>query len=153
MTSLPSGSNVRTCRLIYNQTRDPLYCIAGQKVYSEAGYNASVGAYEAIVNQQFFCVHDGLSPESQIIEGEFQHSPAHFCFVCAKDAEELAGCGRGLKRFCERGGSGMMCDIVWCDPVKNWKLGEPLFQTNRNRVISTGAFRRIGLVSVSNPAG
>ena len=38
-----------------------------------------------------------------------------------------------LDRFCEPGSLGMMCDILWSDPAKNWKPGGPPYQVNPTR--------------------
>jgi hypothetical protein len=66
-------------------------CITGQKKYSEAVYNASVLAFQAmplaaIVNKQFFCVHGGLSPELHTVEDlqKVRPSASHSVFLSAK---------------------------------------------------------------------
>ena len=115
----------------------PLHCIVGQKKYSEALYNASVLAFQAmplaaIVNKQFFCVHGGLSPELQTIE-DLQKVHLASPFPSGKDIDELADCGRQVHRLCEPGSSGIICDILWSDPAKNWRLGAPPYQTNPTR--------------------
>jgi serine/threonine-protein phosphatase 2B catalytic subunit len=51
----------------------------------------------AIMNDQFFCVHGGLSPDIQTVE-------------------EIAE----LDRFCEPPSSGAFCDLLWSDPFEDY---------------------------------
>jgi len=51
----------------------------------------------AIMNKQFFCVHGGLSPELNYID-EIQQ----------------------IDRFCEPPASGVMCDLLWADPMESF---------------------------------
>ena len=86
-TTLPSGLNVRqfpSLALSSHSSPRTVHFILGQKKYSEAVYNASVLAFQAmplaaIVNNQFFCVHGGLSPELQTIDDlqKVHPCPAH----------------------------------------------------------------------------
>ena len=104
-------------------------------------YNASVLAFQAmplaaIVNQQFFCVHGGLSPELQTI-GDLQRvrPGPRSSFGCSGGTtdENWPVVFEKLDRFCEPGSLGMMCDILWSDPAKNWKPGGPPYQVNPTR--------------------
>lgn len=79
------------------------HCVAGQKKYSEAVYNASVLAFQAmplaaVVNKQFFCVHGGLSPELRTIEDlqKVRYSLPVICFVCVKETEWLIMVDRSI---------------------------------------------------------
>jgi serine/threonine-protein phosphatase 2B catalytic subunit len=51
----------------------------------------------AIMNKQFFCIHGGLSPELNNID-EIQQ----------------------VDRFCEPPQSGLMCDLLWADPMETF---------------------------------
>lgn len=70
--------------------------------YSERIYDACMESFcalplAAIMNKQFLCIHGGLSPELQTID-------------------DL----RSLDRFREPPTSGLMCDILWADPVEDF---------------------------------
>ncbi|ANB11012.1 calcineurin catalytic subunit A [Sugiyamaella lignohabitans] len=51
----------------------------------------------AVVNKQFFCVHGGLSPELHTLDDV-----------------------RKLDRFREPPTHGLMCDLLWADPIENF---------------------------------
>eukprot|EP01127_Copromyxa_protea_P022166 TRINITY_DN7842_c0_g3_i1.p1 TRINITY_DN7842_c0_g3~~TRINITY_DN7842_c0_g3_i1.p1 ORF type:complete len:731 (+),score=167.66 TRINITY_DN7842_c0_g3_i1:154-2346(+) len=51
----------------------------------------------AIMNQQFFCVHGGLSPDVHSIDDI-----------------------NAIDRFCEPPSSGPMCDLLWADPLEDF---------------------------------
>lgn len=70
--------------------------------YSPAVYDACIASFcalpvSALVDNRFFCVHGGLSPELVTLE-------------------DL----RRLDRFQEPGSSGLLCDLLWSDPVVNF---------------------------------
>lgn len=76
---------------------------------SECLHKYSMGLYEeclrsfnvlplaAVTNRQFFCVHGGISPE-------------------LKSLEDL----RKLNRFREPPTRGLMCDLLWADPIETY---------------------------------
>ncbi|KIJ15828.1 hypothetical protein PAXINDRAFT_11408 [Paxillus involutus ATCC 200175] len=70
--------------------------------YSQAVYDACLESFNALpvaalVDNRFFCVHGGLSPE----------------LISLEDV-------RRLDRFQEPGSSGLLCDLLWSDPVVNF---------------------------------
>ncbi|KAH7922000.1 Metallo-dependent phosphatase [Leucogyrophana mollusca] len=70
--------------------------------YSPAVYEACIASFcalpvTALVDKRFFCVHGGISPELMTLE-------------------DL----RTLNRFEEPGSSGLLCDLLWSDPVANF---------------------------------
>ncbi|KAG9311260.1 Metallo-dependent phosphatase-like protein [Chiua virens] len=70
--------------------------------YSQAVYEACLESFNALpvaalVDNRFFCVHGGISPE----------------LITLDDL-------RRLDRFQEPGSSGLLCDLLWSDPVANF---------------------------------
>ncbi|KAH9041475.1 Serine/threonine-protein phosphatase 2B catalytic subunit A1 [Lactarius deliciosus] len=70
--------------------------------YSERVYEACIESFcalplAAIMNKQFLCIHGGLSPELHTIDDI-----------------------RKLDRFREPPTSGLMCDILWSDPIEDF---------------------------------
>ncbi|GMM34602.1 calcineurin catalytic subunit A [Saccharomycopsis crataegensis] len=70
--------------------------------YSNAVYEAALDSFNslplaAVMNKQFFCVHGGLSPE-------------------LKTLDDL----RRIDRFREPPTRGLMCDLLWADPIENY---------------------------------
>ncbi|KAH8897245.1 Metallo-dependent phosphatase [Thozetella sp. PMI_491] len=73
-----------------------------KRKYSEAIYEACLESFcslplGAVINQQFLCIHGGLSPELQTLD-------------------DL----RNLDRFREPPTHGLMCDLLWADPTENF---------------------------------
>lgn len=70
--------------------------------YSERVYDACVESFctlplAAIMNKQFLCIHGGISPELHTIDDI-----------------------RKLDRFREPPTSGLMCDLLWSDPIEDF---------------------------------
>jgi len=70
--------------------------------YSERVYDACIESFctlplAAIMNKQFLCIHGGISPELHTIDDI-----------------------RKLDRFREPPTSGLMCDLLWSDPIEDF---------------------------------
>ncbi|KAI9262727.1 serine/threonine-protein phosphatase 2B catalytic subunit [Sporodiniella umbellata] len=87
-----------------------------EKKYSREIYDATMECFDslplaAVVNDQFLCVHGGLSPELKVLS----------------DIEKI-------DRFRETPTSGIMCDLVWADPYENFDDDKgPKFEPNHVR--------------------
>ncbi|XP_075934255.1 protein phosphatase 3, catalytic subunit, gamma isozyme, a isoform X4 [Anarhichas minor] len=84
--------------------------------YSERVYDACMEAFDclplaALLNQQFLCVHGGLSPEIN----------------CLDDI-------RKLDRFKEPPAFGPMCDLIWADPGEDYGSEKSTEHFNHNSV-------------------
>ncbi|KAI0731771.1 serine/threonine protein phosphatase 2B [Fomitopsis betulina] len=87
------------CRHLTDYFTFKLEC---KRKYSERLYDACMQSFcalplAAIMNKQFFCIHGGLSPELQTLEDI-----------------------RVIDRFREPPTQGLMCDILWSDPVEDF---------------------------------
>lgn len=70
--------------------------------YSERVYDACIRSFcalplAAVVDKRFFCVHGGISPS----------------LITLNDIVKL-------DRFQEPGGNGLLCDLLWSDPIHNF---------------------------------
>ncbi|KAI0041511.1 serine/threonine protein phosphatase 2B [Auriscalpium vulgare] len=87
------------CRHLTDYFTFKLEC---KRKYSERIYEACMNSFcalplAAVMNKQFFCIHGGLSPELNTLDDI-----------------------RNLDRFREPPTSGLMCDILWSDPVEDF---------------------------------
>ncbi|PCH44682.1 serine/threonine protein phosphatase 2B [Wolfiporia cocos MD-104 SS10] len=87
------------CRHLTDYFTFKLEC---KRKYSEQLYEACMQSFcalplAAIMNKQFFCIHGGLSPELQTLDDI-----------------------RNIDRFREPPTQGLMCDILWSDPVEDF---------------------------------
>ncbi|RYP81038.1 hypothetical protein DL770_006028 [Monosporascus sp. CRB-9-2] len=87
------------CRHLTDYFTFKLEC---KRKYSEAIYEAFVESFcslplAAVMNKQFLCVHGGLSPEMHTLD-------------------DL----RRIDRFQEPPTRGLMCDILWADPLEDF---------------------------------
>ncbi|KAL4252939.1 Serine/threonine-protein phosphatase 2B catalytic subunit A1 [Abortiporus biennis] len=87
------------CRHLTDYFTFKLEC---KRKYSERIYEACMTSFcalplSAIMNKQFFCIHGGLSPELHTLDDI-----------------------RNIDRFREPPTQGLMCDILWSDPVEDF---------------------------------
>lgn len=68
-----------------------------EKVYQESLQSFNALPLAAIMNNQFFCVHGGISPD-------------------IKTLDDI----RNLDRFREPPTKGLMCDLLWADPIEDY---------------------------------
>ncbi|CAL9732044.1 serine/threonine-protein phosphatase 2B catalytic subunit A1 [Monosporozyma unispora] len=83
-------------------------------VYDECCQSFNALPLAALMNEQYFCVHGGISPELKSIED-----------VNTK-----------INRFKEIPSRGLMCDLVWADPIEEYdddETDENLFTPNQIR--------------------
>jgi len=84
--------------------------------YDHEIYESVMGVFDAlplvaIVNNQFFCVHGGISPNMMSLSDI-----------------------NAIDRFVEPPSNGLMCDLLWSDPTDDFTSTSPVFFThNRNR--------------------
>ncbi|EGD78847.1 serine/threonine-protein phosphatase [Salpingoeca rosetta] len=83
-----------------------------EEVYEECMDCFDALPLAAIMNEQFFCVHGGISPELMLVE----------------DIDKI-------DRFMEPEESGPMCDLLWSDPHENYDgdTGQANFMHNDTR--------------------
>lgn len=90
--------------------------VAGKHKYSETIYNACMDSFcnlplAAVMNKQFLCIHGGLSPELHTLD-DLRGVSCSSMTIAEADAQ--------INRFREPPTQGLMCDILWSDPLEDF---------------------------------
>jgi serine/threonine-protein phosphatase 2B catalytic subunit len=88
--------------------------------YSEKVYDACIESFHALplsglLDGKFFCVHGGISPELNTVSDIDQ-----VCIDSNHDSPLALIFSGQINRFQEPGSYGLLCDLLWADPVPNF---------------------------------
>jgi len=102
------------------------YDVTGKHKYSEQIYDACMDSFcalplAAVMNKQFLCIHGGLSPELNTLDD----IRAVCIFLYQFLSQNYPASNRNsyytqIDRFREPPTHGLMCDILWADPVEDF---------------------------------
>jgi serine/threonine-protein phosphatase 2B catalytic subunit len=89
-------------------------------------YEACLRAFQAlplaaILDNRFFCVHGGLSPELETLADlervRLRDSPSPSCLTPHHHRPSVRP---QISRFEEPASHGLLCDLLWSDPIQNY---------------------------------
>jgi serine/threonine-protein phosphatase 2B catalytic subunit len=95
--------------------------VLGLHKYSARVYEACIKSFcalpvTALVDGRFFCVHGGISPELMTLDD--LHHVTHITIYSSLHI--LIITPMQLNRFQEPGSHGLLCDLLWADPIANY---------------------------------
>lgn len=136
---------------------------SGKIKYSEQVYDACMDAFDclplaALMNQQFLCVHGGLSPEIHTLD-DIKKVISSSCTTGRSGFTRLwppvlkartSACFFQLDRFKEPPAFGPMCDLLWSDPLEDFGNEKTQEYFSHNTVRGCSYFYRSVLSSSSS---
>ena len=93
--------------------------VLGLHKYSAEVYDACIKSFQALpitalVDGKFFCVHGGISPELESLRDIEHVSPGFSVPECGLFTISQ------VDRFQEPASKGLLCDLLWADPIPNF---------------------------------